>query len=234
MKQPLFNRNLPINIYGNKKIINTYDGSYTFYSMEYNESYKTKSVGAYTESLHKFINGTGIIKKAKEKDILLLDICFGIGLNLATTFDCAIKNNIINKIHAISVEKDESLINIIKNTHILMPNKGYKILKHLLDNQVYNNFSLSLHIQNAIDFIYSLNYKFDVIYFDPFSKKHNSEMWSDEMFYKLYSLLNKGGVLTTYAASKSIKESLWKAGFMVSSLPSIGLRYQPATKAEKL
>ena len=51
---------MPACIYGNKKIINTRDGSYTFYSMEYNESYKTKSVGAYTESLHKFVNGTNI------------------------------------------------------------------------------------------------------------------------------------------------------------------------------
>ena len=84
-----------------------------------------------------------------------------------------------------------------------------------------------------IDFIYSLNHKFDVIYFDPFSKKHNSEMWSDNMFCKLHSLLETGGVLTTYASGKSIKESLVNAGFSISSLVSLGARYQPATKAVK-
>ncbi len=202
--------------------------------MEYAESYKTKSVGAYTESLHKFVKGTNIIMKAEEKDIRLLDICFGIGLNLAVTYDEAVKNNITNKIHAVSVEKDYSLINIVKNTQILMPAKGYGILRNLLNKNSYNNFSMELYIEDAVNFIYSLNHSFDVIYFDPFSKKHNSEMWSDNMFCKLYSLLDKGGVLTTYASSKAIKESLVRAGFQISSLSSIGARYQPATKAYKI
>ena len=202
--------------------------------MEYNESYKTKSVGAYTESLHKFVKGTNIIERAKEKEVRVLDICFGVGLNLAVTIDEALKNNITNRIHAVSVEKDSSLINIVKNTHILMPVNGYKLLRNLLNNNIYNNFSLELYIQDAVDFIYSLNHKFDIIYFDPFSKKHNSEMWSDNMFHKLYSLLERGGVLTTYASSKSIKESLANAGFSISSLVSLGSRYQPATKAVKL
>ncbi len=202
--------------------------------MEYNESYKTKSVGAYAESLHKFVKGTNIINQALKKDIKVLDICFGIGLNLAVTFDEALKHNVCNKIHAVSVEKDYSLINIVKNTNILMPVKGYNIVRKLLNNNIYNNFSMELYIQDAVEFIYSLNHKFDIIYFDPFSKKHNSEMWSDNMFLKLNSLLYKGGVLTTYASSKTIKESLVNAGFQISSLQSIGARFQPATKAIKI
>lgn len=202
--------------------------------MEYNESYKTKSVGAYAESLHKFVKGTNIINQALKKDIKVLDICFGIGLNLAVTFDEALKHNVCNKIHAVSVEKDYSLINIVKNTNILMPVKGYNIVRKLLNNNIYNNFSMELYIQDAVEFIYSLNYKFDIIYFDPFSKKHNSEMWSDNMFLKLNSLIYEGGVLTTYASSKTIKESLVNAGFQISSLQSIGARFQPATKAIKM
>lgn len=253
--------NIPAPIYGNKKIINTRDGSYTFYSMEYNESYKTKSVGAYTESMHKFVYGTDLINRAKEKDIRILDICFGVGMNISATFDTAIKNNITNKIHVVSVEKDYSLINLVKNLEFLFPNLGYKKVQHeltkiyssygnihsnhnnreinkhnmLIENKdFYSNLSLELYIQDAVEFIYSLNTPFDIIYFDPFSKKHNSEMWSDNMFLKLYSILNKGGVLTTYGASKSIKESISGAGFAVESLPSIGHRFQPATKAIKL
>lgn len=201
--------------------------------MEYNESYKTKSVGAYAESLHKFVNGTEIIKRAEKSDIRVLDICFGLGLNLAVTIDEALKHNITNKIHIVSVEKDASLLHIVKNTHILMPNIGYKVLRKLINNGIYNNFSLEYYIQDAVEFIYSLNHKFDVIYFDPFSKKHNSEMWSDKMINKLYSLLRDNGVLTTYASSKAIKESFLNAGFNISSLTSLGSRYQPATKAVK-
>lgn len=201
--------------------------------MEYNESYKTKSVGAYTESLHKFVKGTKIIEKAEKKDIHLLDICFGVGLNLAVTFDEAEKKGIKNRIHAVSVEKDYNLTHLVHNTNILMPVKGYSVLRKLLKTGSHKNYSLELYIQDAVDFIYSLNSKFDIIYFDPFSKKHNSEMWSNEMFLKLYSLLNDGGVLTTYASSREIKDSIINAGFSISSLSSLGARYQPATRAEK-
>ena len=200
--------------------------------MEYNESYKTKSVGAYTESLHKFVKGSDIICRAAKKDVRLLDICFGIGLNLAVTFDEAVKYGINNRIHVVSVEKDYSLINIVNNTPILFPLSGYDIVRRVF-KKPYKNFSLELYIQDAVSLIYSLKGTFDVIYFDPFSKKHNSDMWSLNIFNKLYSLLDDGGVLMTYASGKQIKEDLIEAGFKISSLQSLGARFQPATKAEK-
>ena len=72
------------------------------------------------------------------------------------------------------MEKDASLISIVKNTHILMPVNGYKVVRSLLDNNYVDNFSMEIYIQDAVNFIYSLNHKFDVIYFDPFSKKHTN------------------------------------------------------------
>lgn len=68
------------------------------------------------------------------------------------------------------MEKDASLISIVKNTHILMPVNGYKVVRSLLENNYVDNFSMEIYIQDAVNFIYSLNHKFDVIYFDPFSK----------------------------------------------------------------
>ena len=72
---------------------------------------------------------------------------------MAVTFDEALKSGITNKIHAVSVEKDATLINIVKNTHILMPSNGYKVVRSLLDNKRADNFSMELYIQDAVDFI---------------------------------------------------------------------------------
>ena len=109
-------RLLPVPINGDKKIIRTSDGSHTFYSIGYGESYKTKSAGAYTESLHKFINASRITEIAVRKNVRLLDICFGTGMNLAVTFDEISKIAEARNIEAVSVELDGELVDLVKNT----------------------------------------------------------------------------------------------------------------------
>ena len=225
--------NLPTSIYGDKKIIRTTDGSFTFYSMGYNESYKTKSVGAYTESLHKFVNGSNIINVLKHKDVRLLDICFGIGMNLAATADKMVSDGCKGRLHAVSVELDYSLPYLVSQMPALFPCVGYNIIRKALKDGMCGNFSMELHLMNALKFIKELSGKFDVIYFDPFSKKHNPEMWTDEVFSIMYNLLDDKGRLVTYASSKVIKESMIKVGFKLTEVSSIGSRYQPSLYAEK-
>ena len=60
---------------------------------------------------------------------------------------------------------------------------------------------------------------FDVIYFDAFAPEKQPEMWSQELFNRLYVLLNEGGILTTYCAKGVIRRMLQAAGFTVERLP---------------
>ena len=53
---------------------------------------------------------------------------------------------------------------------------------------------------------------FDVIYFDAFARESSPEMWSQELFNRLYVLLNEGGILTTYCAKGVIRRMLQAAG----------------------
>ena len=46
-----------------------------------------------------------------------------------------------------------------------------------------------------------------------------SEVWSQELFNRLYVLLNEGGILTTYCAKGVIRRMLQAAGFTVERLP---------------
>lgn len=59
----------------------------------------------------------------------------------------------------------------------------------------------------------------DVIYFDAFAPEKQPEMWSQELFNRLYVLLNEGGILTTYCAKGVIRRMLQAAGFTVERLP---------------
>ena len=62
-------------------------------------------------------------------------------------------------------------------------------------------------------------WKADVIYFDAFAPEKQPEMWSQELFNRLYVLLNNSGILTTYCAKGVVRRMLQAAGFIVERLP---------------
>ena len=70
--------------------------------------------------------------------------------------------------------------------------------------------------------------KFDVVYFDAFSPAVQPEMWSRDIFAKLYEAMNQGAVLTTYCAKGAVRRILQNVGFVVERLPG------PAGKREML
>ena len=61
--------------------------------------------------------------------------------------------------------------------------------------------------------------KFDLIYFDAFGFRVQPELWSLEIFQKMYSALKIGGVLVTYACRSSIKNAMIESGFSIEKLP---------------
>ena len=60
---------------------------------------------------------------------------------------------------------------------------------------------------------------FDVVYFDAFAPQKQPEMWTPEVFTRIYGLMTEGGLLVTYCAKGQVKRDLRTAGFAVESLP---------------
>jgi tRNA U34 5-methylaminomethyl-2-thiouridine-forming methyltransferase MnmC len=48
--------------------------------------------------------------------------------------------------------------------------------------------------------------QFDIIYFDAFGYRVQPELWSVEIFTKMFEALKKGGILVTYACRGPIKK----------------------------
>ena len=65
----------------------------------------------------------------------------------------------------------------------------------------------------------ALNTSFNLIYFDAFAPEKQPEMWSQELFNRLYVLLDRDGILTTYCAKGVVRRMLQTAGFTVERLP---------------
>lgn len=60
---------------------------------------------------------------------------------------------------------------------------------------------------------------FDIIYFDAFAPEKQPELWTEEIFTKLFNSLSQGGVIVTYSAKGDIKRLWRKIGIEVERLP---------------
>ena len=65
----------------------------------------------------------------------------------------------------------------------------------------------------------TIDNSYDLVYFDAFAPEKQPEMWSQELFNRLYVLLAKDGILTTYCAKGIVRRMLQTAGFIVERLP---------------
>ncbi|MGL5889001.1 MAG: MnmC family methyltransferase, partial [Bacteroidia bacterium] len=60
---------------------------------------------------------------------------------------------------------------------------------------------------------------YDLIYFDAFAPKVQPELWTVEVFSKLFAASAPGAVLTTYCAKGEVRRSMQAAGFVAERLP---------------
>jgi len=197
--------------------------------MDYHEGYRAKSVGAYTESLHKFYHASGIGELLKVQDVRLLDICLGGGSNLSVTLDKIADIDTPYKLHIVTVEKQASLFDTIRDTPYLWPLRGYQTLRKLFIDGDYTNIRLDIAIGDARGILDDLKWKFDVVFFDPFGKRNNPEMWTVDVFRQVYGLCANGGKVATYSSGKVIRQDFVEAGFSYVTTPRAEGGFQEGT-----
>jgi tRNA U34 5-methylaminomethyl-2-thiouridine-forming methyltransferase MnmC len=203
-----------------REIIKTLDGSTTIHLKEWDECYHSKH-GAIQEAKHVFIkNGLSLFEN---NPVSILEIGFGTGLNAFITFLESIeKKQQIDYVgvEAYPVNAEEVLaMNYVEELEALkFHNIFEKMHKCEWDNKVEicDQFSLTKRKQ-FFDEINDLE-TFDLIYFDAFGYRVQPELWSTEIFQKMYNSLKPNGVLVTYAARGVVKRSMIEVGFTVEKL----------------
>jgi tRNA U34 5-methylaminomethyl-2-thiouridine-forming methyltransferase MnmC len=60
---------------------------------------------------------------------------------------------------------------------------------------------------------------FDLVYFDAFGARVQPELWTEEVFARMYQALRPGGLLVTYAARGSVRRAMQAVGFRTERLP---------------
>ncbi|MBW2990184.1 hypothetical protein KY348_00595 [Candidatus Woesearchaeota archaeon] len=211
------------------KQVVTEDGSITFHSDEYDETYHSVS-GAVEEAFKKFAEPALEFVKGKD-EVIILDVGFGMGYNSAAAMDRILEENLSCEIEIIGLEKDKKILDKIKDLNPLI--KTYHVIKDLVENQYYYNregIRIKLLVGDAVKEIKKIKEKFDIILHDPFSPEKNPELWTESFFKELRRLIKKNGILTTYSCAGVVRRNLQSAGFKVFDGPRIGRR-APSTIA---
>jgi tRNA U34 5-methylaminomethyl-2-thiouridine-forming methyltransferase MnmC len=60
---------------------------------------------------------------------------------------------------------------------------------------------------------------FDLIYFDAFDPKAQPELWTEQVFNKMFSILNPDGILVTYSSKGNVRRAMQGAGFSIEKIP---------------
>jgi tRNA U34 5-methylaminomethyl-2-thiouridine-forming methyltransferase MnmC len=200
----------------------TDDGSHTIWWPEYNQHYHN-SKGAWKESVHVFIDA-GLNAVSPDGVTEVFEMGFGTGLNPLLTLITAetLQRNIrVTSLEAFPLEPAE--YEPLNYGELLDQERASDWLLQIHHtawetwNQVTPHFALRKIKAELQD--WNPDQQFHVIYFDAFAPNHQPELWSEEVFRKMYDALFTGGVLTTYCAKGSVKRAMKAAGFKVEALP---------------
>lgn len=203
-----------------REIIITADGSSTIHLADWNESYHSKH-GAIQEANHVFIK-MGLSFFNDKKEINILEIGFGTGLNALLTLLNAEKNKL-----KVSYEAVEAFpVETAETQSINFPEQLQ--LDRTLFNQLHQvEWDKSHQISTCFSFkkrklffdqVDDVN-KFDLIYFDAFGPRVQPELWSEGIFRLMFNALKSQGVLVTYSSNSNARRAMLAVGFQIEKLP---------------
>ncbi|MFN6496490.1 MAG: tRNA (5-methylaminomethyl-2-thiouridine)(34)-methyltransferase MnmD [Nostoc sp. DedQUE01] len=214
----------------------TADGSFTFVSQEFGESFHSH-YGAKQESFFKFVEPTQLTKAAQKPVLRLLDVCYGLGYNTAAALQTIWAVNPNCKVEVIGLELNPAVPQAAI-AHKLFDNWNcnyIEILSQLaFKNQVQTAcLKAKLLIGDArktIAVVRESDFWADAIFLDPFSPPQCPQLWTVEFIKQLSLCLHQDGFLATYSCAAAVRTALLSAGLAIGSTSPVGRR-SPGTLA---
>lgn len=222
-----------------RKLILTEDGSHSIFVPELNEHYHSTH-GAVQESMHVFIEAGLKPMLQKKQKINILEVGLGTGLNAALSFlETEPKKVQINYIgieaYPLSLSEGSQL-----NFHEIIGGDKMRecIMKIHSSNRKYpfylgENFILN-YLEAKLEDVNFPNDSFDLVYFDAFSPGVQPELWTKEVFQKLYNAMRFEGWLLTYSSKGEVRRTMEECGFEVEKLPGVGGKREMSRAFKKI
>jgi tRNA U34 5-methylaminomethyl-2-thiouridine-forming methyltransferase MnmC len=200
----------------------TEDGSHTIGIPDLGVTYHSIH-GAIAESVHVFMEAglDYLLKEENLTELNILEMGFGTGLNVLLSLQWNRKNNI--PIHYTTIESDPlnpDEYSILNYGNFLQLGQELQVLHKaaweqpikINDRFNFEKVRVDLREFETIE-------KFHCVFFDAFSPNQQPELWTSEIFKKIYNMLLPSGILVTYCSKSIVRRALQEAGFQVSKIP---------------
>ncbi len=206
--------NSTVNKCRTRELVQTEDGSFTFFIPEANETYHSIH-GADQEASHVFIQYG--LKACPNANVKILEVGMGTGLNVLLTFLQKDQPVHYVSLEPFPIERDKL------DTWIASRVDDVDLIRHIhdspwgLDIELSKAFLFRKEQLGIMDF--HSEEKFNVIYFDAFGPQVEPELWTLEVMQRCYELLEPGGIWVSYCAKGQVRRNLQEVGFKVERLP---------------
>jgi tRNA U34 5-methylaminomethyl-2-thiouridine-forming methyltransferase MnmC len=199
----------------------TEDGSRTLRSEQLGEQYHSLH-GAVQESMHVFIEAG--LRSVEGRAVSVLEVGLGTGLNALLT----LRETMATELHVAYTALEPFPLSWGHVQALGHPaavgttglEAAFERMMTALPGTPVNitaRFSFTRSSSSVLAF--AERGAFDVIYFDAFGPPTQPELWTDDVFVRMFAALRPGGRLVTYCAKGEVRRAMQRAGFTVERLP---------------
>ncbi len=215
----------------------TEDGSYTFFSEEFRETFHS-SFGAKQEAQVRYVEPCQIKQLAAQKSIIrILDVCYGLGYNSAATLQAiwSVNPECSIELFALEIAAEIPLQAVEHNLLTQWRSPVPKLLaqlsnEFLVEDKFFQGRLLLGDARSTVKAIVELDWQADAIFLDPFSPPKCPQLWTVEFINLVAQCLAPSGRLATYSCSAAVRTALLTAGLNIGSIWGAG-RKSPGTLA---
>ena len=211
-------------------LLPTLDGSLSLKDEISGELYHNRA-GAYSEAWLNYVEPSAALPRLlRQKEISVLDACFGLGYNSFVLIEQALQQKLLGRIHIRGIDSDAGLLELLPaifETETEL--KKHLDIKQLQEQRrchfIYEGLELEMRLlvnslrgpqlwsEGSVDFIYH----------DPFSPHRMPELWTVDIFRQYHAMLQaKKGAILTYSSASAIRAGLSEVGFTVKRTAALG------------
>jgi tRNA U34 5-methylaminomethyl-2-thiouridine-forming methyltransferase MnmC len=214
----------------------TDDGSYTFFSEEFGQTFHSK-YGAKEESVFKYAIPTLLTEKASRGHLRILDICYGLGYNSAAALATIWRSNPNCTVEIIALEMDRSVPisaiehNLLSDWEEPIPQLLTKLVRaEKIEDDRLNARLILGDARQTISEPLDRGFRADAIFLDPFSPTACPQLWTIEFIDRVAKCCASDGIIATYSCASAIRTAMVEAGLVVGDSSPVG-RKSPSTIA---
>jgi queuine tRNA-ribosyltransferase len=203
---------------GNFELVQSPLGHWSVRAIDSGETMHSVSEPA-DEAKRLYVEQSRLAETLQERELVVWDVGLGAGTNALEAIRACEKEG-LKKLHLVSFEKDLDAFRLALKHHALFPSLWHAAPKAILEKKNWKSDRFPIEwtlIEGDFAQTMSSAPAPDLIYFDPFSYKTDSPLWTQESFEKIRSHVSKSGAaLFTYSASTAVRSSLLASGFYVA------------------